>query len=158
MMSKFIVCAFFTCSLAFLLRFRKRKKRLLTFWLNAHGWAFSFHSRVWVNEIASQSKRVWFSRPIANIKFLSFARLNHVFKPCNVRRALPAYAHNTKPISAMIVVLERNFSPLLLLLLFVNDNEVIKVYLIVKTVQSLTECRHIFSRVNIPLELYWSSS
>ena len=55
----------------------------------------------------------------------------------------------------IVVVVERNFSPLLL---FVNDNEVIKVYLIVKTVQSLTECRHIFSRVNIPMELYWSSS
>lgn len=33
------------------------------------------------------------------------------------------------------------------LLFFVNDNEVIKKYLIVKTVQGLTECRHIFSRV-----------
>lgn len=42
-----------------------------------------------------------------------------------------------------MIVVERNFSPLLL---FVNDNEVIKVYLIVKTVQSLTECRHIFAR------------
>lgn len=136
-----------TRSLAFLLRFRKRKKKgyWLFDWMRTVG-LFLFTS-TYIKHIWVSSKRVWFfgrpigiPLPILIQNFLSLAR-NHVFKACNVDvRCLPMLI-TPNPFRQWSSSDERRNFPLLL---FVNDNEVIKVYLIVKTVQRVTECRHIF--------------